>query len=176
VWRGGEGEGEGEDVGMVTLYRTAYRCVCGGEEREREREREREGVCVSLRCAPMVATPISIVLSLRTTSIGIISTPYSRMISLLGKMLVNIQSKYDFAPKDGAAPFSGSPTTACDNVCRSLLEVANTVRTHQVRDIAVTEIADKRHSCYSSRAFLTGAGLLMYTLMWRLDLACENRI
>ena len=50
-----------------------------------------------------------------------------------GKLLSNIQSKYDYSPKDGSAPFSGSPTTACDNVCRCLLEVANTIRIHQVR-------------------------------------------
>ena len=55
---------------------------------------------------------------------------------LSGKLLVNIQSKYDYAPKDGSAPFSGTPTTACDNVCRCLLEVANTVRSNQVRAIA----------------------------------------
>jgi hypothetical protein len=53
--------------------------------------------------------------------------------SLSGKLLLNIQSKYDFAPKDGSGPFSGTPTTACDNVCRCLLEVANTVRSNQVR-------------------------------------------
>lgn len=55
-------------------------------------------------------------------------------ILILGKLLLNIQSKYDFAPKDGSGPFSGTPTTACDNVCRCLLEVANTVRSNQVRE------------------------------------------
>ena len=51
-------------------------------------------------------------------------------------MLQNIQSKYDFSPKEqtqSGITGPGSPTTACDNVCRSLLEVANCVRTHQVK-------------------------------------------
>ena len=56
-----------------------------------------------------------------------------------GKMLSSIQSKYDFAPKENqpgtvsGISGPGSPTTACDNVCRALLEVANTVRAHEVK-------------------------------------------
>ena len=52
-------------------------------------------------------------------------------------MLTTIQSKYDYAPKENPGPGitgPGSPTSACDNVCRALLEAANTVRSHQVRE------------------------------------------
>ena len=53
-------------------------------------------------------------------------------------MLTTIQSKYDYAPKENPGTGitgPGSPTSACDNVCRALLEAANTVRSHQVGNV-----------------------------------------
>jgi hypothetical protein len=48
----------------------------------------------------------------------------------IGKMLGNIQSKYDYSPKESPkGEVSASP--ACDNACKALLTIANTVRLYQ---------------------------------------------
>jgi hypothetical protein len=54
----------------------------------------------------------------------------------IGKMLSNIQSKYDYSPKESPkGEVLASP--ACDNACKALLTVANTVRVYQ-DSLAVT--------------------------------------
>ncbi len=59
----------------------------------------------------------------------------------LEKVLLNLQSKYDYSPKADPLAFRmggvaqkvvTDPTVACDSVCKAILTVANAVRTNQV--------------------------------------------
>jgi hypothetical protein len=61
----------------------------------------------------------------------------------LEKILVNLQSKYDYSPKfdpvfrAGSKQVVADPTTACDSVCKALIIVTNAVRSIQTNLVGI---------------------------------------